>query len=93
MKKVFSSSSEVIHLWAQQNQVEARCSNAYFEGAVVYSYGRHYPLGIIVENKKGERAAIINASGYSATTSKHIAAFTTGQRRTILEERAYQVRM
>lgn len=72
MKRVFSNASDVIHLWAQQTQDEARCGNVFFEGAVIYSYGRHYPLGLIEENKKGEKCAIINAAGYSVTTSKQI---------------------
>lgn len=72
VKKVFSNSGEVCHIWAQQNQPEGRSSNCYFQGATVYSYGNHYPLGIILTNKKGERAAVINAAGYSVTTSKHI---------------------
>lgn len=72
MKKVFSNSAQTIHVWAQQTQSEGRSSNVFFEGATVYSYGRHYPLGTIVTNKKGEKAAIINASGYSVTTQKHI---------------------
>ncbi len=72
MKKVFSNSREVCHVWASQSQSEGRCANVYFEGATVYSYGRHYPLGIILTNKKGEKAALINATGYSITTTKHI---------------------
>lgn len=72
MKKVFSNSSETIHIWAQQAQSEGRSSNVYFEGATVYSYGRHYPLATFITNKKGERAVVINTQGYSVTTSKHI---------------------
>lgn len=73
MKKVFSNSSEVIHIWAQQTQESGRCSNVYFEGTTrLYSYGAHYPLGLFVENKKGEKAVIINTQGYSSTTSGHI---------------------
>lgn len=72
IKKVFSNAEQTIHVWAQQTQSEGRSSNVYFEGATVYSYGSHYPLGLITKNKKGETAAIINTSGYSLTTSKHI---------------------
>jgi hypothetical protein len=72
VKKVFSNSGEVCHIWAQQNQPEGRSSNCYFNGETVYSYGNHYPLGIILTNKHGERAAVINAAGYSVTTTKHI---------------------
>lgn len=74
MKRVFQSAEQTIHVWAQQTQSEGRSANVYFEGAVLYSYGRHYPLGLITTNKKGEKAAIINDAGYSATTAKHIGA-------------------
>lgn len=72
MKRVFSNSRQTIHVWAQQSQDYGKSSNVYFEGAVLYSYGYHYPLGLIITNKKGEKAALINATGYSVTTSKHI---------------------
>ena len=73
MKKVFSSSIEVIHVFAQQKQSEGRSSNVYFEGTTrLYSYGRHYPLVLFVTNKKGEKAVIINTSHHSVTTTKHI---------------------
>jgi hypothetical protein len=73
MKTVFSNSREVAHVWASRSQSYGRASNMYFENGVIYSYGRHYPLGLFMENKKGELAVLINAAGYSVTTSKHIA--------------------
>lgn len=81
MKTVFSNADSVIHLWAQQTQDEGRSSNVYFEGATIYSYGTHYPLGLFITNKKGEKAVIINTSGYSVTTTKHIyrAKYATNQ--------------
>lgn len=72
MKHVFSTSSEVLHVWAQQGQSDARCSNVNFNGRTCYSYGSHYPLGHFVTNKAGEVAVLINHSGYSVTTAKHI---------------------
>lgn len=72
MKTVFPNAGQTIHVWAQQEQSEGRSSNVFFRDKVIYSYGHHYPLGIIVTNKKGEKAAIINNAGYSVTTSKHI---------------------
>lgn len=72
MKTVFSTSSQVLHVWAQQTQDSARCSNVNFNGRTCYSYGLHYPLGHFVSNKVGETAVLINHSGYSATTAKHI---------------------
>ena len=72
MKKVFTSSSEVIHLFAQRSQFEGKCSNVFFYDSKIYSYGYHYLLGEFITNKKNEAAIIINDSGYSSTTSKHI---------------------
>ena len=73
MKKVFSNASDVIHLFAQRTQSEARCSNVFFDNMnQIYSYGHHYLLGEFVTNDNGELAIIINDRGYSVTTAKHI---------------------
>jgi hypothetical protein len=73
MKKVFNTSDQVIHLFAQRTQSEARCSNVFFDDMNrIYSYGRHYLLGEFQTNDKGELAIIINDEGYSNTTAKHI---------------------
>ncbi len=72
MKKVFQSAEQAIHVWTQQTQTEGKSANIFFEKEAIYSYGCHYPLGLIVTNKKGEKAAIINNAGYSSTTAKHI---------------------
>ena len=68
MKKVFNSASDVIHLFAQRSQQEGRCSNVFFEGNEIYSYGSHYKLGHFLDSD----TILINDSGYSVTTSKHI---------------------
>jgi len=68
MKTVYTNSSDLIHLFAQQDQNNARCSNVFFEGTKIYSYGYHYLLGEFLDNN----AILINDSGYSSTTSKHI---------------------
>lgn len=71
IKKVFGSSYQVIHLWANQTQTDARSSNVFFEGKSIYSYGYHYELGRM-EQINGVTVALINAKGYSNTTNKHI---------------------
>jgi hypothetical protein len=71
IKKVFSSSSQVIHLWANQSQSDARCRNVFFEGLSIYSYGRHYELGRFIDYN-GHKVAMINSRGYSVTTRGHI---------------------
>jgi hypothetical protein len=68
MKKVFSNYREVMHVYAQRTQSEARCGNVYFEGNDIYSYGRHYCLASFLD----ANTIWINDRGYSVTTSKHI---------------------
>ena len=70
MKKVFSNTSEVVHVFAQQTQSEGRnqSGSIYFRDNRIYSYGSHYLLGEFI-NKD---TIIINDFGYSVTTSKHI---------------------
>ncbi len=71
IKRVFSNGKQVLHLWANQSQDSARSSNVFFSGKDCYSYGYHYKLGSIM-TFKGVKLAMINNSGYSVTTSKHI---------------------
>ena len=70
MRKVFSNTSEVVHVFAQQTQSEGRnqSGSIYFRDNRIYSYGSHYLLGEFI-NKD---TIIINDYGYSVTTSKHI---------------------
>jgi hypothetical protein len=72
MKKVFTNSYDVIHLFAQRSQSEANCKNVFFENNRIYSYGHHYLLAEFIKNSKGDEAIMINNSGYSVTTSSHI---------------------
>lgn len=74
MKKVFSKTSDVVHLFAQQTQNEARnqSGNLFFKDGIIYSYGAHYELAKWIKNYDGETAIYINDAGYSNTTSKHI---------------------
>lgn len=71
MKRVYTNSDQVLHLWANQSQSDARCSNVFFEGKSCYSYGYHYELGRIIKYK-GQTVVMINNAGYSVTTAKHI---------------------
>lgn len=75
IKHVFTSSSQVLHVWANQSQDHGRqggrITRCYFQGNSCYSYGSHYELGRLVEYK-GHTVALINTRGYSNTTTKHI---------------------
>lgn len=65
------NNSMVAHLWANEKQESANGSNFYFEGESIYSYGRHFEVGRIVRNKRGEKAYLINDIYCSSSTSKH----------------------
>jgi len=67
MRKVFSN-SEIMHVFAQRTQSEGRTSNVFFYGNKIYSYGYHYLLGEFIDNN----TILINDTGYSHTTAKHI---------------------
>ena len=73
MRKVVQT-SEVFHLFANKIQSEARnqTSNVYFnsynDNFKLYSYGAHYLLASFIDNN----TILINDTGYSVTTSKHI---------------------
>lgn len=70
MKRVFNRADQVIHLWANRSQSDARSKNVYFSGDMIFSYGSHYLLGMLHE-VKGQTIAVINSTRYSNTTSKH----------------------
>lgn len=73
MKKVFSNSFNVMHLFNEQTQSEARCTNVFFYDNKIYSYGYHYLLGEFINYD----TIIINNKGYSSTTNKHISQLTS----------------
>ena len=80
MKTVFNSATDVIHLFAERSQSEARSSNCFFHGNKLYSYGYHYLMAEYITNKAGEEAIMINDSGYSVTTAKHVRYVISGTR-------------
>lgn len=63
------SNSEVSHLWASGNKREAKSNNGnfYFTNDTIYSYGGHFPVGIIVR----PATVFLNSDSYSMTTSQH----------------------
>ena len=80
MKTVFNSPTDVIHLFAQQTQDHAKCNNIFFYGTKIYSYGYHYLMGEFITNKNRESAIMINNSGYSVTTNKHVSYLSSSTR-------------
>jgi hypothetical protein len=77
MKTVFTN-SEIVHEFNQQDQTEGRTSTGgmYFNNTKLYSYGYHYLLCEFIDN----HTVIINDSGYSVSTSKHISLVTSATR-------------
>lgn len=71
MKKVFSSNSQLAHVWANQLQDEGRASSMFFNGPVIYSYGHHYEIARFIEANNGQKVCFVNANGYSNSTAKH----------------------
>jgi len=67
MKKVFSNSGEVAHLWAHQTQAEGRAGNVFFRDSLYFSYGTHYCIGRVFSP---ERVAL-NIENNSPTTNRH----------------------
>lgn len=47
--------------------INSKTENLYSEGRVLYSYGTHFPLGILFSDGK----VAINSDRYSNTTSHH----------------------
>jgi hypothetical protein len=68
MKKVFSSISEAIHIFANQPEREGRASSVSFHDGKLYSYRTVIAQHVIGAN--GEAAIILNNTSYSNTTSK-----------------------
>lgn len=69
MRTVFSSHSEAAHIWASQSQYEGRASRVFFEGEIIYSYGRHFPVARFAP-EYGDIVLFTN-QGYSSSTGKH----------------------
>lgn len=80
MRTVFTSPTDVIHLFAQRSQDHAKCSNVFFYGDKIYSYGYHYLMAEFITNKNGDFAIMINNSGYSVTTAKHVSYLSAATR-------------
>lgn len=70
VRKVLSSYSEVARAWGAQSQAEARYRSMYFDRNVIYSYGTHFPIAMILQ-PDGHEIVLVNSDRYSVTTSGH----------------------
>ena len=77
MKTIFSN-SDLVHTFAQQTQQEGRTPNngMFFYNQKIYSYGYHYLLGEFLDSE----TILINNSGYSVSTGKHISLVSNATR-------------
>jgi hypothetical protein len=76
MKTVFSNAQDCVHAFAQRETPQGRSGNVFFYGDKIYSYGYHYLLAEFIDDK----TIVINNSGYSSTTNKHISYVGSGTR-------------
>jgi hypothetical protein len=69
MRKVFTKSSDVIDLFVNKEQSEARCRNVFFnDNKRIFSYGTHCELARFMD----DNTLLINNTSYSRTTNKHV---------------------
>lgn len=62
------TNKETVKTYLEQEKTHGQSANVFFEYSRIYSYGYHYLLGKFIDDD----LLIINNTGYSATTSKHI---------------------
>ena len=62
------TNKQTIKTYLEQEKTHGNSANVFFEYSRIYSYGYHYILGRFLD----DNLLIINDTGYSATTSKHI---------------------
>lgn len=57
------------HVWASGKKESAKSNNGqlYFEGRTLYSYGRHYAVGVTMP----DNVVLLNSSKSSVTTARH----------------------
>ena len=71
MKTVFSSHSEVAHVWASQSQQHGTAGNISFNGASILSY-HWWEMATLYTDKTGKQYCFIRNWSYSNSTSKHL---------------------
>ena len=71
MRTSLKNHAEVAHFWANQVQEEGRAGNMFFEGDVIYSYGKHFPIATFTTTPSGQKVILFNAASYSISTSQH----------------------
>lgn len=63
---------DLTHKWAHGlNDKQYSREPVYAENGVLFSYGRHFPLGVRCGDIDGKPAFLLNSRDYSPTTSRH----------------------
>lgn len=66
----------VAHNWANQlvstYKKDTIAGSFYYEGKTIYSFGNHFPIAVIHEDKKRGNVTFFTTRSYSQTTSVHI---------------------
>ena len=67
MTQTVFANAMVAHVWAQGSQAHGRSHNGnfYFDGRILYSYGSHFAVGVLMN----DGAAVLNSDRYSISTS------------------------
>lgn len=67
MTQTVFANTMVAHVWAQGSQAHGRSHNGnfYFDGRVLYSYGSHFAVGVLMN----DGAAVLNSDSYSVSTT------------------------
>lgn len=74
VRKVFRSYDDCALAWASESQDEGRAGGGrmFFHRGTIYSYGHHFPMGVIRHlGESGANAVFLNSDRYSVTTSRH----------------------
>lgn len=69
MRHVFTN-DETCHVWSTQTQEEGKNHNGsiFFDGPVIYSYGRHFPMARLIP---GTDIVLFTTESYGQTTACH----------------------
>lgn len=67
MTQTVFANAMVAHIWAQGSQAHGRSHNGnfYFDGRILYSYGSHFAVGVLMN----DGAAVLNSDSYSVSTT------------------------
>ena len=62
------NAKELAAQFTAQNNGKGKAGNIFFEGNVIYSYGYHFPIAIVLNS--ATKRAVLNSDKYSVSTSR-----------------------